>query len=74
MDENKHPHLKLVDSSDCDVPNKPELHHYVYDETYNYDLGMKKSDVKLLVAAGVLMGVLLGVVAVGIFGGLALLL
>jgi uncharacterized protein involved in exopolysaccharide biosynthesis len=41
---------------------------------YDYKLGMEKKDVKLLVLAGVLLGILTGVVAVGIMGGFALML
>ena len=72
MDENRHPHLKLVKKPPQPLP-EPELHYYKHDSTYNYDLDMPKSDVLMLVVGGVLIGTLVGIVAVGLWGGLSLL-
>jgi hypothetical protein len=72
MDENRHPHLKLVKTPPQPLP-EPELHYYKHDPNYNYDLDMPKSDVLMLVVGGVLIGTLVGIVAVGLWGGLSLL-
>ena len=75
MDEEKQPHLRLIENSkDTLPPHHPELHYYVNNEMYDYKLGMEKKDIKLLVIAGVLLGILTGIVAVGIMGGFALML
>ena len=74
MDENKHPHLRLVNTQkETAPPPETEKHHYVYDPDYNYDLGMHKNDVFLLVIGATLIGTLLGVVVVALWGGLSLL-
>ena len=74
MDENKHPHLRLIDTQkEATPPPEPEKHHYVHDPNSNYDLGMHKSDVMALVIAGTLIGTLLGVVVVALWGGFLLL-
>ena len=74
MDENKHPHLRLIDTQkETTPPPEPEKHHYVYDPNYNYDLGMHKSDVMVMVIGEILVGTLLGVVLVALWGGLSLL-
>ena len=69
MDQDKYPHLKLIKTP----PPEIDLHYYKDDPTYNYDLDMPKSDVATLVVAGILIGTLVGFVAVGIWGGLSLL-
>ena len=74
MGENKHPHLRLIDTQKETTPTPdPETHHYVYDPDYNYDLGMHKSDVITMVIGAILVGTLLGVVLVALWGGLSLL-
>jgi len=74
MDDNKHPHLRLINTQKEAVPPpEPDLQYYKHDPTYNYDLDMPKSDLIMLVVAGILMGTLVGVVVVGIWGGLSLL-
>tara|TARA_B100000131_G_scaffold237488_1_gene229580 strand:+ start:185 stop:409 length:225 start_codon:yes stop_codon:yes gene_type:complete len=74
MDEKKHPHLRLINTQkEATPPLEPEKHHYVYDPDYNYDLGMHKNDVFLLVIGATLIGTLLGVVVVAFWGGLSLL-
>ena len=74
MDENKHPHLRLIDTQKEATPlPEPEKHHYVHDPDYNYDLGMHKSDVIAMVIGATLVGTLLGVVLVALWGGLSLL-
>ena len=74
MDENKHPHLRLIDTQkETAPPPEPEKHHYVHDPDYNYDLGMRKNDVFALVIGATLIGTLLGVVVVALLGGLSLL-
>ena len=74
MDENKHPHLRLINTQKKTAPPpEPDLQYYKHDPTYNYDLDMPKSDLIMLVVAGILMGTLVGVVVVGIWGGLSLL-
>ena len=69
MDQDKHPHLKLIKTP----PPEPDLQYYKPDPTYNYDLDMPKSDLMMLIVAGILIGTLVGVVVVGIWGGLSLL-
>ncbi len=69
MDDNKHPHLKLIKT----LPHEPDLHYYKDDPAYNYDLDMPKSDLMMLIVAGILIGTLVGFVAVGLWGGLSLL-
>jgi hypothetical protein len=74
MDEDRHPHLRLVETQkEVTSPPEPEKHHYVHDPNYNYDLGMHKNDVMALVIAGTLIGTLLGVVVVALWGGFLLL-
>ena len=74
MDEHRRPYLKLVVTEREEPPTQEvELHHYKHDPTYNYDLDMSKSDLIMLVVACTLMGTLVGVVVVGIWGGLSLL-
>jgi hypothetical protein len=75
MAEGKHPHLRLIDSGkSLNQLSESDLHQYNHDdEEYHYELGMSKKDVKLLVIAGVLLGILAGVVAVGAFGAIAVL-
>jgi hypothetical protein len=74
MDENRHPHLRLIDTQkEATPPPEPEKHHYVYDPNYNYNLGMQKSDVIAMVIGATLVGTLLGVVLVALWGGLSLL-
>ena len=74
MGDNKHPHLRLIDTQkEVISPPEPDLQYYKHDPTYNYDLDMPKSDLIMLVVAGILMGTLVGVVVVGIWGGLSLL-
>tara|TARA_A100001515_G_scaffold119074_1_gene101548 strand:+ start:83 stop:307 length:225 start_codon:yes stop_codon:yes gene_type:complete len=74
MDDNKHPHLRLINThKEAASPPEPDLQYYKHDPTYNYDLDMPKSDLIMLVVAGILMGTLVGVVVVGIWGGLSLL-
>ena len=74
MDENRHPHLRLIDTQkETPPPTEPEKHHYVHDPDYNYDLGMRKNDVFALVIGATLIGTLLGVVVVALWGGLSLL-
>jgi len=74
MDENRHPHLRLIDTQkEATPPPEPDLQYYKHDPTYNYDLDMPKGDLAMLVIAGVLVGTLVGVVVVGIWGGLSLL-
>jgi hypothetical protein len=74
MDENKHPHLRLVNTQkEVTPPPEPEKHYYVYDPNYNYNLGMHKSDVMVMVIGAILVGTLLGVVLVALWGGLSLL-
>ena len=69
MDQDKHPHLKLIKTP----PPEPDLQYYKHDPTYNYDLDMPKSDLMMLIVAGILIGTLVGVVVVGIWLGLSLL-
>ena len=74
MDENRHLHLRLIDTQkETTPPPEPEKHHYVHDPDYNYDLGMRKNDVFALVIGATLIGTLLGVVVVALWGGLSLL-
>ena len=74
MDDNKHPHLRLIATQEeTTPPPEPEKHHYVHDPNYNYDLGMRKNDVFALVIGATLIGTLLGVVVVALWGGLSLL-
>ena len=74
MDDNKHPHLRLINTQkEATPPPEPEKHHYVYDPDYNYDLGMHKSDVIAMVIGATLVGTLLGVILVALWGGLSLL-
>ena len=74
MDENKHPHLRLIDTQkETAPPPEPEKHHYVHDPNYNYDLGLHKNDGFLLVIGATLIGTLLGVVVVALWGGFLLL-
>lgn len=74
MDESKHPHLKLIKAPEtATTPPEPDLHDYVYDPKYSYDLNMPKSELAMLIVAGVLIGTLVGIVAVGLWGGLSLL-
>ena len=74
MDEKKHPHLRLINTQkEVTPPPESEKHHYVYDPSYNYDLGMHKSDVMVMVIGAILVGTLLGVVLVALWGGLSLL-
>ena len=74
MGDNKHPHLKLVDTQEeTTSPPEPDLQYYKHDPTYNYNLDMSKSDLMMLIVAGILIGTLVGFVAVGIWGGLSLL-
>ena len=74
MGDNKHPHLRLVDTQEEPAsPPEPDLQYYKHDPTYNYDLDMPKSDLMMLIVAGILIGTLMGFVVVGIWGGLSLL-
>ena len=49
------------------------LDYICYDPNYNYNLGMQKSDVIAMVIGATLVGTLLGVVLVALWGGLSLL-
>jgi|10_taG_2_1085330.scaffolds.fasta_scaffold00192_36 hypothetical protein len=75
MDEESHPHLRLIDSNKpLNQLSESDLHQYNHDdEEYNYELGMSKRDVKLLVISAALLGILAGVIAVGAFGVIAVL-
>ncbi len=75
MDKDGRSHLKLiVTEKEEAVSQEIDMHHYVHDPKYNYDLDMPKSELAMLIVAGLLLGTLLGIVVVGVlWGGLSLL-
>lgn len=74
MDENKHPHLRLVKTQkQAAPPPEPETRRYVYEPAQKYRSGLNKNDVVLITIGSVLIGTLLGVIVVALWGGITLL-
>ncbi len=75
MDKDGRPHLKLIVTEKKEaVSQEIDMHHYAHDPKHNYDLDMPKSELTMLIVAGLLLGTLFGIVVIGVlWGGLSLL-
>jgi len=71
MDKEQHPHLRLIKENPSVA--EPKVSECSYDSEYEYELGMSKGDVKLLIVCSLLMGGMFGVVAVWAVGMITVL-